>query len=981
MSADILLGALAEALLGVVISELASNTRLSGLRDKLRGGSLEKFALNKALASTYEKFSAKHPELTSSLFDDAFLKSAEVVSELAKILTPNQRPNNTALDLIWRSQFSQKVPMETTPAMAYFITTLENEVKAEHQLKPFTDSRALEQLYSILERVENQTDLQKQTVALLQDIRDLIRDGERSVRLASSVQPIITIENDSNPLVKQSFYRELREIIAQGTSKLVFVCGSDLNIATGSPSWQLLRKGLQTKLRNELGQLQLSEEEAKRRINEIAAIESEPNPWIAFQRIRRLSTDDWFRTAIRNSHAMAIKSPIPAVYETLWNFSQVHGLVNLTLVQVAERAFADIHPGRKINAVSSNQLDVLTYAIETPAPFILNLHGTEDRFDTWALTDDALQPVLSNSALLAAMSSIFRQDRVVFLGITEDDVADRGFLALLRKEGLDFKRHFWIKDRSSIKLDSWVMHSSVGIILHQTVVNAASEINTILLSLQKYAPEEPRRFTPVQSSQSFAATELPDAQSLTRLPEEQIRTLLNGRAQEILSASSEKSQEDYSNFVKEYSKAIHQAWYVDDNVQGYMLLGYKLEEEIAEGSFGVVYRASNSDGTQVALKLLRNEIRRKEILLQSFRRGVRAMKILKSRDVKGMVIYRDAFEIPALVVMDWIWGDNLRKALRTNKLTSWIDKLKLGVQLSDIIRKAHDVPEKVLHRDMRPENIMLQDDWDNDTWNVVVLDFDLSWYLGSSQESVRHKSETGYLAPEQVTTKQGISTRHSLVDSFGFGMTLFFIISGRDPVPFEHASPEWERTVLSACNNHRTRIWKSTPRRIARLIVNTTRDNQSERWDMNFIYTELKRLYEASSIPANVQYADLIVEELVERTDFFRDYVWDMNKQSAVIERPGFAVRISGNDIERQIEIRIDKVNTGSEDRSRVARHYQQTSNNIIGVLKSANWKVQSYTDHSAIRIEATITLDEARANLDKTAIEVDRALQMLGSL
>jgi len=79
------------------------------------------------------------------------------------------------------------------------------------------------------------------------------------------------------------------------------------------------------------------------------------------------------------------------------------------------------------------------------------------------------------------------------------------------------------------------------------------------------------------------------------------------------------------------------------------LLGYRLEKFQAKGAFGKVYKSSDPMGETVAIKILLEEERKKRDFLQSFRRGVRSMRILGERNVDGIVKYREAFEIPAFV--------------------------------------------------------------------------------------------------------------------------------------------------------------------------------------------------------------------------------------------------------------------------------------------------------------------------------------------
>ncbi len=162
-----------------------------------------------------------------------------------------------------------------------------------------------------------------------------------------------------------------------------------------------------------------------------------------------------------------------------------------------------------------------------------------------------------------------------------------------------------------------------------------------------------------------------------------------------------------------------------------------------------------------------------------------------------MVAYKEASEIPAFVVMDWVEGPDLGQAVAAKQINDWSLILRIGVDLASIVRRGHLLPERVLHRDLRPSNVMLEGfHTAPDTWRVVVLDFDLSWHQGAPEQSiVPGGSMVGYLAPEQLEQILGVSTRHASVDSFGLGMTLYFMISQRNPLPDQQRYQDWSRVV------------------------------------------------------------------------------------------------------------------------------------------------------------------------------------------
>lgn len=411
-------------------------------------------------------------------------------------------------------------------------------------------------------------------------------------------------------------------------------------------------------------------------------------------------------------------------------------------------------------------------------------------------------------------------------------------------------------------------------------------------------------------------------------------------------------------------------------------MGYKLDAPAAKGAFGTVYRATDATGQPIAIKVLLEEIRNNRELLQSFRRGVRSMKILSDHKLDGVVIYRDSSEIPAFVVMDWVEGPSLEEAVEARQFHEWSTILRTAKHLANIIRRAHDLPERVLHRDLRPSNVMLKafysDPYD---WKVVVLDFDLSWHLGADERSVIHGSTRfGYLAPEQIMRLPGVSTRHSGVDSFGLGMIMFFMASGRHPIPAEHRHSTWAEIVRGACNRHVPDQWNSLPERFARLILNATRDQQSQRWDLAQIQTELDQLWIAGTRPGDVVSPELLAEEVASRTGFLAKYDWRQDEPCASHRLPtGLQVSLAGDSVKRRLSLRVDWQDTGVQQHRKVGKWVGPAARRCQGVLKSGGWEIASHqVDTHSLSVEATISVEIASRNLNQYAATIDRAMEPL---
>jgi serine/threonine protein kinase len=362
---------------------------------------------------------------------------------------------------------------------------------------------------------------------------------------------------------------------------------------------------------------------------------------------------------------------------------------------------------------------------------------------------------------------------------------------------------------------------------------------------------------------------------MVALAPNEIRKILNAAAAEILFDANDESYANFDTFCSRYARAILNAGYVsvEPSEQADMILDYRVSSssEDKEGAFGKVWRGLTLEGETVALKIFRYEVREKPLLLKSFRRGIRSLRILSEHQLPGIVGFKAAAEIPPVLVMEWIEGANLQDAVPTKRIKTWFSCLRIARDLARIVFSAHNVPERVLHRDLRPANIMLRDFFvDPDESEVVVLDFDLSWHVGSLEQSVFAGSGSAYLAPEQLSAVKGATSRSAAVDSFGFGMTLYFLLSEREPT--SAFSSEWPHIVRSNVGKRRCDEWKSLPERVSRLIIACTRIDQHRRPLFSQIVYEIETMFNAAMNPHEVTDMEFLAEEAFARAPGMRGY-------------------------------------------------------------------------------------------------------------
>ncbi|MGD0037349.1 MAG: protein kinase [Bacteroidota bacterium] len=771
----------------------------------------------------------------------------------------------------------------------------------------------------------------------------------------------------------QGSYISLRNKITERTDDIIAWVGAGMSAEAKLPNWSGMRENLTRTLAKKASTF---EDKVKDKIVQTCQeIKKLNDNWLAFQRLKKELEETTYRDTIREMLRTAPSVTIPSSYKYLWDL-RIRGLINLNLDRLATRAYHEKLSSAVIEfngKTICNHLNIL----KSPQRFICNIHGTQEEYSSWVFTRNELNGLKSLPGYKEFIQTWALTSTFLFIGITVDDEAVGGHLENIRNITDDLGAHFWLTDRRDLHTDHWAEKLGIRIIRYESKNGDHSAVNEFFSDLLSYIPQEEIAppVAPLKIPNKINIIENP--KELAKLESEQIRRVLNQKAQSILSESTEEAYKIYEKFFSDYDEAIYRAWYTSEKDGQNDLLGYKLEKFHAKGAFGKVYRARDEKGNIVAIKILLEEERKKPDFLQSFRRGVRSMKLLSNRNVNGVVGYKEAYEIPAFVVMDWIDGPNLDLAIKTKEIQGWQNILKIGRSLSKIIENAHRIPERVLHRDIRPPNIMLQGFYsDRLKWKVVVLDFDLSWHLGASEKSiVGSGSTTGYLAPEQIQQSASVSTRHAAVDSYGIGMTLFFMIAGRDPFPTENLHREWQKSVYESANRIRESSWKSLPNRFSRLIINATRLEQYARWDISQIRTELERLSEALKKPDNIESAELIAEEIFCRTKYSHDYEWDSDKLCAMYSSlSGVRISLVGHESKKQLILKIEWSDQGGSERKTINKWLEKNQPKILNQLTASSWKIESQsTSGRALHITASLDVLLAKKQIDEIVRCIDK--------
>lgn len=205
---------------------------------------------------------------------------------------------------------------------------------------------------------------------------------------------------------------------------------------------------------------------------------------------------------------------------------------------------------------------------------------------------------------------------------------------------------------------------------------------------------------------------------------------------------------------------------------------YEIKEIIGVGGMANVYRAYDSiDDRTVAVKILRDEHMQNDELLRRFRNESKAIAVLSHPNI--VKVYDVSFnEDIQYIVMEYIDGITLKEYIEQQKVLRWKEAVHFTVQILRALQHAHD--KGIVHRDIKPQNIMLLADG-----TIKVADFGIARFARASQQTITDKAigSVHYISPEQA--KGDVTDEKS--DIYSVGVMLYEMTTGK--LPFDAESP------------------------------------------------------------------------------------------------------------------------------------------------------------------------------------------------
>ncbi|WP_417257194.1 serine/threonine-protein kinase [Celeribacter halophilus] len=206
---------------------------------------------------------------------------------------------------------------------------------------------------------------------------------------------------------------------------------------------------------------------------------------------------------------------------------------------------------------------------------------------------------------------------------------------------------------------------------------------------------------------------------------------------------------------------------------------YRVESPLDQGGMGRVFRGEEiGTGEPVAIKVILPEMAEDLKVGQMFKREARTLRQLHHPAIVRYFAYVPPDERMNLhaLVMGFIEGTKLSDHLRDKGALSTDEACRLFSRLADGLRRAHEIG--VIHRDLSPDNVMLQD---GDITRGVLIDFGISRSSKVKDVTIGNEfaGKLKYVSPEQLGAFGGESDGRS--DVYSMGLLLIAALTGKAP--------------------------------------------------------------------------------------------------------------------------------------------------------------------------------------------------------
>jgi eukaryotic-like serine/threonine-protein kinase len=208
---------------------------------------------------------------------------------------------------------------------------------------------------------------------------------------------------------------------------------------------------------------------------------------------------------------------------------------------------------------------------------------------------------------------------------------------------------------------------------------------------------------------------------------------------------------------------------------------YQVWRRVADGGMGRVYQALDTrENRGVAMKILHSDVAQDEVQVERFKREFECSAALPHDHIVDVLAFERTEDGSFALVMEYLEGEELRMLLKREKVIPPERLIRMMAQSAIGLQAAHD--RKVVHRDLKPDNIFLCGSREGDRTKILDFGSVRDNSIGAKKLTVMGTTigSPYYMSPEQAQALPDLDHR---ADVWSMAAIAYECLTGRLPFP------------------------------------------------------------------------------------------------------------------------------------------------------------------------------------------------------